>query len=82
MAADRKIKIPPDVLQRVGWALYGNNWQSPLARDLGISDRSMRYMLAGERIIHEGFVADLMKVVEARGAELHEIGKELRKALR
>jgi len=74
--------IPPDVLARVGRALYGGQWQMPLARDLDMSDRSMRYMAKGERGIHAGIVADLLKLIEARGEELADVAKVLRKAIR
>ena len=37
-----------DLLQRAGELLYGMRWQTALARDLQVSDRMMRYWLAGE----------------------------------
>ena len=33
---------PADLLRAAGQVLYGERWQSPLARDLGVSDRTMR----------------------------------------
>lgn len=74
--------ISPDVLARVGRSLFGEQWQTPLARALGMSDRSLRYMAAGDRGIHAGIVTDLLGILEERGDELHAIAKELRKALR
>jgi hypothetical protein len=74
--------ITPEELGRVGRALFGDQWQTPLARALDMSERSVRFMLAGDRGIHAGIVADLVKILEARGAELHVVAKELRKALR
>jgi len=74
--------ISPDALARVGRALYGENWKMPLARDLDMSDRSLHYMADGSRGIHAGIVADLLAIIEARETELHEIAKELRRALR
>lgn len=58
----------PDLLERVGRALYGTQWQSALARDLGINDRTMRRWVADgapERIAPE-----LLVIVRKRGAEL------------
>lgn len=78
----RQAVIPPEVLTRVGRALYGDQWQMPLARDLGMSDRSLRYMAKGERGIHAGIVADLVAILEARGLEVAAIVKELRRAIR
>jgi len=74
--------IPADVLARVGRGLYGLNWKLPLARDLDMSDRSLKYMMTGERGIHAGIVRDLLAIVEARESELHDIAKVLRRALR
>lgn len=74
--------ITAQMLERVGLSLYGNNWKMPLARDLEISDRSLHYMVTGERGIHDGIVRDLLAIVERHEAELHEVAKELRRALR
>jgi len=35
-----------DLLRLVGEALYGERWQSPIANDLGVSDRAVRYWLS------------------------------------
>jgi len=35
-----------DLLRLVGEALHGERWQSPLAGDLGVSDRAVRYWLS------------------------------------
>lgn len=32
----------PDLLKLVGEILYGERWQTPLARDLGVTDRTVR----------------------------------------
>ena len=37
---------PLDLLRLVGEALHGERWQSPLAGDLGVSDRAVRYWLS------------------------------------
>lgn len=74
--------ISPDVLARVGKSLYGGQWQTALARDLDISERSVRYFITGERAIHAGIVKDLLELVEESEAELHEVAKVLRKAVK
>lgn len=35
-----------DLLHLVGEALYGERWQAPIAVDLGVSDRAVRYWLS------------------------------------
>jgi hypothetical protein len=42
--------MTPDLLRRIGEALHGEHWQAPLARRLGVAERSMRYWLAGREI--------------------------------
>lgn len=37
-------------LATVGAAVYGEHWQLPLARELGISGRCMRYYVAGREV--------------------------------
>lgn len=74
--------IAPDVLIRAGRALFGDNWQTPLARELGVSDRSIRYMTKGERGIPPGIVADLVRILEERGGNLYALAKELKRAIR
>jgi hypothetical protein len=41
-------KMTPDQLRTAGMALYGPEWQSPLARALGVGARAVRKWLAGE----------------------------------
>jgi DNA-binding transcriptional regulator YiaG len=65
------------LLQRAGEALYGLQWQSALARDLGISDRTMRRWAAGDSI-PEGVSADLTALCKARIERLRETIAALR----
>ena len=41
------VKRGQHILKMAGEALYGERWQSPLARDLGTTDRNLRYWCAG-----------------------------------
>ncbi len=36
-----------DILRLVGQTLYGKQWQAPLSRDLGVSDRTIRNWATG-----------------------------------
>lgn len=65
-----------DLLIRTGHALYGERWQTPLAADLGVTDRTMRRWKAGDPI-PEGIRADLLAVVRARRDALAELAKAL-----
>lgn len=70
------MKRDVDTLRAVGEALFGPSWQTPLAEALGISDRNMRYWLAG-RDIPEGVWSDIAKICKARSAELAKWEKRL-----
>jgi hypothetical protein len=65
-----------DLLARVGAALYGPQWQSALARDLGVSDRTMRRWATGERA-PERIQSNLLALVNERGKTLAELAKTL-----
>ena len=62
-----------DLLKQTGVALYGPQWQSALSRDLGISDRHMRRLVAGEAELKAGMTMDLLRIALKRSAELEEV---------
>jgi len=56
-----------ELLALVGNALYGERWQTDLARDLGLSDaRRIRQWLSLDRTIPEGVWDDLAKLLAER----------------
>ena len=61
-----------ELLITVGEALYGKQWQSALAGDLGVTDRTMRRWVAGERI-PDTVKADMLAIVRARGEKLERV---------
>ena len=68
------------LLVACGRALYGDRWQSPLARDLGVADRTMRRWVAGSYPVPEGIAAALLKLVQERRGELRELAGRLKVA--
>lgn len=68
------------LLLACGRALYGDRWQSPLARDLGVADRTMRRWVAGSYPVPEGIAADLLRLVQERQGELRELAGRLKAA--
>lgn len=53
----------------VGKAVYGDNWQSPVSRDLGIDARTIRYAVKGEREIFNMS----QRLVDALNAKIEQI---------
>lgn len=68
VAATRQAKeYGADELAAVGAALYGDKWQTNLARDLGLSDaRRIRQWLKGERSIPPGIWSDIAGLLRHR----------------
>ena len=62
-----------DMLIKYGEALYGPRFATDLARDLGVSDRTMRRWLAGDTNPPEGILADLKRLARERIEALKSI---------
>lgn len=68
------------LLAECGEALYGRQWQTSLARDLGVSDRTMRRWAAGTHDVPAGLCSDLLRVTQERSAILDALAGQLRQA--
>jgi len=66
----QKPAMPPDKLAAVGRALYGDRWQTSLARDLNVTDRTMRRWLVGESPIPDGIEGELKQALIKRSEEV------------
>jgi hypothetical protein len=70
-----------DELASAGRALYGERWQTSLATDLRVADRTVRRWLASETTIPDGVERELRDVLIKRATELGSlIGFEVRSA--
>jgi hypothetical protein len=67
--------MTPALLRAAGEALYGPRWQSELARELGVSDRTMRRWIAGDPIPE--LEDEIARLIAERRRRLAEVGKEL-----
>jgi len=72
-----------ELVASAGRALFGDQWQSPTARLLGISIRSMQYMAAaadrGDSYrIPSGILLDLAAELDKRAMECRTVSKALR----
>lgn len=68
------------MLVETGEALYGPLWQSALARDLGVSDRTVRRWVAGTSDVPAGLYLDLLRLAQERAAVLDALAEKLREA--
>lgn len=70
------MKLDAETLGRVGTALYGERWQTPLADDLGVADRTMRRWVAGDAM-PEPVWAEIGALCSKRGEQLLVWAKRL-----
>lgn len=66
------------LLADTGRALYGERWQSEVARALDVSDRTVRRWVAGDDAPRPGVYVDLLRLVVERQADLELVEGRLR----
>jgi DNA-binding transcriptional regulator YdaS (Cro superfamily) len=70
------------LLEDAGQALYGPQWQSAMARDLGVSDRTVRRWAAGSSVAPASAYLELERIAQRRAGELRELAPRLEGAAR
>lgn len=60
-------------LEEVGKVLYGDVWQTNLARELGIGSRLVRQWLAGERIMHYKYYQKIVDILNQKEKDIGEV---------
>lgn len=68
-----------DLFRAIGAALYGPQWQSEFARQIGVNDRTMRRWATGAFHLPDGIWDTVLPLVEARQAELAGLRSRLDK---
>lgn len=68
------------LLVECGEALYGQQWQSALARDIGVADRTVRRWVSGATPVPSGVYVDLLRLVTERHAVLGALADRLPEA--
>jgi hypothetical protein len=66
------------LVRDVGPLLYGEQWQSSLARDLGVAVRTVQRWGSGQSVPPAGIRADLMALVTRRRAALDAMDGKLK----
>lgn len=68
------------LLHDTGAALYGPRWQSEVARELQVSDRTVRRWASGAIDVPAGVYVDLLRIATERAAELDALIERLKRA--
>lgn len=66
-----------DRLRRAGELLYGDRWQSDLARSMGVAGRTVRAWVAGERRIPPGVWADIVALLRQRQQDISALLQQI-----
>ena len=66
-----------DLLTRTGKSLHGEQWQRPIAVDLGVNERTVRRWVARASPVPDGIRAELLALVKAHGRRLADLADEL-----
>lgn len=66
------------LLRDAGEALYGAQWQSAIARDIDVTDRTVRRWLAGADDLPPGVAMDLWRLCVERAAALDAVAARLK----
>lgn len=61
-----------NLIRMVGEALYGDLWQRALAREIGVSDRLVRFWAAGDRELPDTLPPRLLTLLQQRGHTLSD----------
>lgn len=64
-------------LKDIGRALFGDQWQVPLARELDVADRTVRRWAAGDVAPPAGVWPDLAKICRAHALKLARLAERI-----
>ncbi len=67
----------PAGLELVGLALYGNRWQTNLARDLAVSERVVRYWASGQKKIPDRQWRYIAALLDQRSRDCKELARAI-----
>lgn len=68
--------------ERVGRALYGDDWKAPLSRRLGVSRTTIHYWGTGERGWPPNIEEQLLSAAKAERADARERAREIGELIR
>lgn len=70
-----------EILRRAGEALYGERWQAPLSRDLGVTARTVRNWAAERNDCPDDVPQRLLPILRARGESVAKLATIIEQSL-
>ncbi|ENW81326.1 hypothetical protein F909_02617 [Acinetobacter sp. ANC 3929] len=58
------VRLTPEQLKQAGELLYGNQWQSDLARAINVDSRRIRQWISGQRPIPVGLWQEIIELLK------------------
>jgi DNA-binding XRE family transcriptional regulator len=68
-----------NLITRTGKALFGDNWQAQMSREIGVHKQTVQDWRQGKQNPRPGVYVDLMRIAVERQAELDDIVEELKR---
>lgn len=62
------LTMPIDKLRAAGEALHGSRWMSPLARDIDVDSRLVRFWMSGAREVPDRVIERLSRILREEAA--------------
>ncbi len=79
-AARTAASLSPEMLRKIGEALWGQRWQTEMAAALGFKDPvRIRQFLSGARRPAPGITADLLAIMRTRGVAIEQLADAVEK---
>lgn len=66
-------------INKIGQALYGDNWRAPLAKALDVNERTVRRWADGEFEVNPKIIPELIKLIDQNIMQLNQAKKETTK---
>lgn len=71
--------MPDNLITRAGKALFGDNWQAQMSRELEVHKDTVQDWRQGRSNPRSGVYVDLLRIAVERQAELDEIVEDLKR---
>ncbi len=65
--------MTPSLLAEAGKLLHGEQWKAPLARELGVPEKTVARWASGYSTIPPGVTEDIVKLLQERRRGFHDL---------